>query len=218
MVMKSKMMLATALILFLLVVSSPACAQGTDEGLTGQETAFSPSSKFGMQFGTAFTTGGYGGSMFTNTISPHLGLDVSRDFHLELGTIFSSGQIRGGSTVAPFGLAGDHGAVQNLQGQRMFSTTIYAYGSYKVNPRLSLTGGTWVERRDMGEFDQQMNPMAFDTNPRGMMFGFDYKVTDNLRFGAEINMSSGVNPFNPLHQHQFSPHRFNSSMPFYRRN
>ncbi|MFP4468707.1 MAG: hypothetical protein ACLFN2_07045 [Bacteroidales bacterium] len=216
--MKLKMVFATLLILLLLAVSSPACAQGNDEGLLKRETAFSPSPQFGMQFGTAFTTGGYGGSMFTNTISPHLGLDVSKNFHLEVGTIVSSSQIRGGGTIAPFGLANNHGQMQNLQGQRMFSTTIYAYGSYKVNSRLSLTGGTWVERRDMDEYGQQMNPMAFDTNPRGMMFGFDYKVNDNMRFGAEINMSSGVNPFNPLDQHHVYPHRNPGSMPFYRRN
>ena len=206
------------MLLLILAVSPPVGAQDVNERLLKQEAAFSPSSKFGMQFGTAFTTGGYWGSMFTNTISPHLGLDVSRNFHLEVGTIFSSGQVRGGSVNAPFGLAGEHGAVQDLQGQRMFSTTVYAHGSYKVNSKLSLTGGTWVERRDMGRVDQQVNPMAFDTNPRGMMFGFDYKVSDNLRFGAEINMSSGVNSFNPLHQHQFSPHRITGPVPFYRRN
>ncbi len=216
--MKVKMMLAAMLILFLLAVSSPVSAQGMDERLPEQETEFSASSQFGMQLGTSFSTGGYGGSMFTSTISPHFGLEVSRNFHLEVGTIFSSGQFRGSPAIAPFGLAGESGAIENLHGQRMFSTTVYAFGSYKVNPRLSLTGGTWVERRDMGAIDQQMNPMAFDTNPRGMMFGFDYKVTDNFRFGAEINMSSGVNPFNPLQQHQFSPHRIPGPMPFYRRN
>lgn len=216
--MKVKMIPATALILLLLAVSCPAGAQGIDDGLLKRETAFSPSPQFRMQFGTAFTTGGYGGSLFTNTISPHLGLDVNKNFHLEVGTIFSSSQIRGGATIAPFGLASDHRQTQNLQGQRMFSATVYAHGSYKVNSRLSLTGGTWVERRDMGGYDQQMNPMAFETNPRGMMFGFDYKVNDNLRFGAEINMSSGVNSLNPLHQHQFSPHRTPGPMPIYRRN
>jgi len=216
--MKVKIILATLLLLLVMAVSSPGFAQDVDGRLLEQEAAFTPSPQFGMQFGTSFTAGGYGGSMFSQTISPHLNWDLSRNFHLEVGTVFSSGQFRGGSAIAPFGLAGEPSAMQSLEGQRFFSTTVYAYGSYKVNPRLSLTGGTWVERNDMGTVDRQMNPMAFDTNPRGMMFGVDYKITDNLRFGAEINMSSGVNPFNPLQQGHFSPHRAPGPMPFYRRN
>ncbi len=217
-IMKVRIILAALLLMLVMAVFSPGFAQDVDGRLLEQEAAFSPSPQFGMQLGTSFTAGGYGGSMFSQTISPHLGWDLSKNFHLEVGTVFSSGKLRGNSPVAPFGLAGENTAMQGIEGQRFLSATVYAYGSYRVNPRLSLTGGTWVERNDMGTVDPQMNPMAFDTNARGMMFGVDYKITDNLRFGAEVSMSSGVNPFNPLQQGHFSPHRYPAPMPFYRRN
>ena len=60
-----------------------------------------------------------------------------------------------------------------------------------------------MERNNMDMPEMRMNPMAFDTNPRGMVFGFDYRVSDNFSFGAEVNVSRGYNPFNPLYNRGF---------------
>ena len=81
---------------------------------------------------------------------------------------------------------------------RLFSNTVYAFGAYRLNPHLTITGGTWVENNNFGAFQPRMNDQAFNLNPRGVMLGFDYKVSENFSFGAQFNMSGGYNPFSPF--------------------
>jgi len=57
--------------------------------------------------------------------------------------------------------------------------------------------------------DMHMNPMAFDMRSHGATFGFDYRVSENFSFGAQLNMSSGANPYHPL----FNRHYFGSGLP-----
>jgi hypothetical protein len=161
---------------------------------------FSTSPDFGLQLGSSFSTG-FGGSMFTQSIAPHLRFDPSKNFSLVFGSVISSSNL--GSAFMGSGINGAP--------NRFLSTTIYALGAYSVNPRLTLTGGTWVERNNMNFMNNQMNPQAFNLNAGGMMMGMEYRITENLRFGAEVNVSRGHNPFNMYS----NPAYF--SNPFHRR-
>jgi hypothetical protein len=201
--MKTRILISCIVIAVVLLFTSPAVAQFTNP-------------QFGMQFGSVLSsTGGFGNS-FTNSIAPRLNLGVTKDFHLEVGTIFSSTRFNG---AIPFYGVQPNGNETSLfnQNSGMFSTTMYAFGVYQVNPRLSISGGTWLERTNFDMTETAMNPYPFDNNPRGMMLGLDYKVTENLRFGFEVSASSGMSPMSPgLYQHSAFPGGYNNRNPFSR--
>lgn len=159
------------------------------ELLDGEYTLFSSRPALGMQMGSTFSTG-FGGSLFTQSFGPHLQFQPGQNFSLVVGTIFSTSNISGGSPM-----------FMNVSGtempNRFLSNTVYAFGAYQVNPRLTITGGAWTEQNNFSMMHNQMNHQAFDINARGMMMGMDLKITENLRFGAEISVSRGQNPFNP---------------------
>ncbi len=159
------------------------------ELLTDDYSLFNARPAFGMQMGSTFSTG-FGGSMFTQSFAPHLQFRPGQNFSLMVGTIFSTSNISG---VAPM--------FMNVSGaempDRFLSNTMYAFGAYQLNPRLTITGGAWTEQNNFNMMHNQMNPQAFDMNARGMMMGMDLRITENLRFGAEVSFSRGHNPFNP---------------------
>ncbi len=172
--------------------------------------------QFGMQFGSSFTTAGASGSLFSNSIAPRLNMDVGKDFHLEVGTIFTTSRFNG--VAQGYGMHA-YGSESLLfdQPSGMNSATTYAFGVYRLNPKLSISGGTWFERTSFDMSETTMNPYAMSYNPRGMMLGLDYKVTENLRFGVEVSASSGVSPMtHGLYQHSAFPGGFHNHNPFHR--
>lgn len=201
-------------LVFLLSISAPLSGQ-EGSGLFKETPVYASAPHFGLQAGTMFSSGFGGGSMFTHSLAPSFNWDISRRFNIGFGTIFSSSSMNGMNAFFPYmpHMAGGE-SMSLFQNQRLFSTSLYVSGAYQVNPRLTLIGTTWMERNNLQEMG--INPDAFSTNPRGMMFGFDYRVTENFSFGAEINISSGYNPFNPLVGRNFYGPGFHSPSPFHR--
>ncbi len=183
---------------------------------TAQVNAQFANPRFGMQFGSMFTAGGAYGNMFSNSIAPRLNMDLSKDFHLEVGTIFSTSRFSGSPGQGLF----SYGSESTLfdQPAAMNSATMYAFGVYRLNPKLSISGGTWFERTNFDMSQTTMNPYAMNQNPRGMMLGLDYRVTENLRFGVEVSASSGMSPMTApgLYQHSAFPGGFYNHNPFHR--
>jgi hypothetical protein len=187
-------------------------AQGINNSGSGlfSNNATSSSPRFGMQVGSSFSTGFAGSGMFSQSIAPHLTLKPGKNFNIIAGSVLSTSSFSGGS---PF-MSG--GAAPN----RFYSTTVYALGAYQLNPRVTLTGGAWGERNNMNammfgsQMGPQMNPQAFNMNAGGVMVGLDYRITEKISFGAEINLSRGPNPFNPYMNHN----PYNNHNPFYKRN
>lgn len=223
--MNARVAFTGVFLVFLLVAVSPVGGQqAAAQGLLKQRPVYSSTPHFGMQFGTMAGVGLSGGSLFSHSLAPAINWDISRRFSLQAGTIFSTTTMNGMNPMFPFTPHMAGGEAMNTMGsQRMFSSMFYVFGAYQVSPRLTLTGGTWMERSHVDLPEMRMNPQAFDTNPRGMVFGFDYRVTENFSFGAEINVSRGYNPFNPLYNRGYydpafggvrSP--FASPSPFHR--
>lgn len=172
--------------------------------LSKENSIFSSKPDFGLQLGSSFSNGFGGSSFFTQSIAPHMQLQPHRNFRLIVGTTLSTTSFGGNAPVMGF--------AQEQLPQRYFSNTVYAFGAYQLNPRLTLTGGAWTEQNNLNLMQNQMNPQAFDLNARGMMMGMDYKITENLRFGAELSFSKGQNPFSP-----YSGYGNQYSSPFHRR-
>lgn len=195
--MKTKYLLILSLFFFPALLFGQGFNQNETDSdlLSGDYSILNSSPVFGVQMGSSFTTGFGGGSLFSQSVAPHIQFRPGQKFSLVVGSVFSTGSFGGNTPLAMQSSGG------GLFPDRMYSTTVYALGAYQVNSRLVITGGAWAEKNNMGMmFSPQMNPQAFEMNPRGMMMGMEYKITENLRFGAEINVSQGYNPFNPYRQ------------------
>jgi hypothetical protein len=220
--MSARVFFVATFLVLLLQVSTPLSGQGTLLRKPASELpVFSSSPQLDLQLGTMFSTGFQGSSMFTHAVAPALNWDISRRFNLQVGTILSSSFMNGNNAFFPFSphMAGGE-AMHAPFSQRSFGATMYAAGAYQVNPRLTLIGSAWMDRHQMPEMT--MNPMAMNTNFHGANFGFDYRVTENFSFGAQFNVSSGYNPYNPLNNmgmYGFGvPGSFYSPAPFHKNN
>ncbi|TVR41364.1 MAG: hypothetical protein EA394_06270 [Bacteroidia bacterium] len=206
--------------IFLFIGSSLLAQDGAESLLYERDGLFDPTPRMSMQLGSSFSTGWWGGNMFVHSLAPRMNWDMSQNFHLEVGTIFSSARM---NTMEGMFLFGPHftdgGSMPGSQPGTLFSSTVYAAGAYRVNPRLSLIGATWLERIDHDyRGGTPLNPYAMQQNPKGMMLGFDYRVSENFRFGAEVSFSTGYHPFSNM---QMQRHPFGglyNPMPFHRQN
>lgn len=189
--MRTYSLIVILLTLVFMFNSSPVRAQQLVEKQSPFQQEGKPS--FSLQLGSSFSTGFGGMNLFSQTISPQLSWNINPRWSLTAGTMISSSRMNG---FGPF-LSQDQSAP--MQAGRITGTTVYAFGAYQASERLTLTGGSWVERNHMPAMDARMNPQALNLNAHGMMMGMEYRISDNLRFGAEVRMSSGYNPFNPFH-------------------
>ena len=165
---------------------------GSNPGVTGH-SLFTPD--FDLTLGSSFTTG-FGGLFSTQSISPRLSFEPGKNFNLVIGSFLSTSQLSSGGSIPGFNSQLSNGASNSFM-----SATFYAMGSYNVNPRFTITGGGWVERNNLNPVQYQMNPQAFNLNAGGMVMGMEYRISDNLKFGAQINVSRGHNPFQ-THYHR----------------
>jgi hypothetical protein len=81
--------------------------------------------------------------------------------------------------------------------QNITSTFIYAEGEYLVNPRLLVTAKGYKTIATFSE--PTMNPRALDLDGGGVSVGFNYKITENFHFGAEVGVNKGNTPYNPYY-------------------
>jgi len=52
--------------------------------------------------------------------------------------------------------------------------------------------------KEIYRFDEpRINPRALDLDGGGVSFGFQYKVTDNFHFGAQVGFRKGTTPYSP---------------------
>lgn len=154
--------------------------------------------RLGMVAESSFTSGLGSYSMFNQSFAPFLEFKPDQKWTFSFGTLLSNTNVSGSYALQPSARA-------QAQSQGMFSTTLWASGAYQVNPRLTLTGASWLERNNLNTADMPMGPYALSNNSRGMMLGMDYRISEKFRFGAEINVSSGYNPFHPFNPYNRSP-------------
>jgi hypothetical protein len=150
---------------------------------------------FGLDMGTAFTTFGRHGSLFTNYLAPEIRYQAAPRLHFSTGIVLSTGFMPGS------GLEGS--------GNRFNRVLVYAEGAYRLNPRLTI-GGMVVKELD-NDFQRQMHAFQKNSGFQSVGMSVDYKITDNMRIGARFNITEGrpyyyTDPANPfIRRSPFSP-------------
>ncbi len=174
------------------------------------ENSFSLTPDFGLMLGGSFMQFQGSGSLFSQTISPTMSWQISPDFRISAGAFISNynpGTTSSFPEISMNSEIQEYGMFQN----NLTSSMFFVAGAYDISSRLTITGAGW--------YDQNKTSMLFNNNLmhnndiKGMMLGLDYKFSENFRFGAEINISSGYNPFMPINHgfhNQSGFNRFNT--------
>ncbi|MBS4012170.1 MAG: hypothetical protein KGZ97_00220 [Bacteroidetes bacterium] len=203
-------------ILFLISLFSFAVVSNAnnDKPLFGnkpiEENSFSLKPELGLTVGGSFMQFSQYGSLFSQSIAPNLSWTPSKRLRITAGALVSNFNA---GTSSFSGLSFSSATSTNGLNQGNFvSSLFYVAGSFDLNSRLTISGA--------GYYDQNKTSMLFQTNNmnfnnneiKGMMLGLDYKISGNIRFGAEINFNSGYNPLSPFNQGYYN------NSPFRRHN
>ncbi len=126
-------------------------------------------------------------------VAPFMSYRFSPKFRLDVGGIYQ--QAFGGfNNYQGFGLGGNGG---NLM--------LFARGNYLVNDRLIISGAVYktfdTNKPTNTELINKKN--SFDNY--GVSVAVDFKITEHLTIGAQINYSNGNN--NPFYQSQNNPYQ-----------
>jgi hypothetical protein len=80
--------------------------------------------------------------------------------------------------------------------------SVFTQGQYSVNSRLTVSGSAY---KQVNSTVHSMNPKALDYGMQGVSVGFDYKITEGIHVGAQINFQNNTNPYyNPYYR--YSPY------------
>ena len=142
---------------------------------------------FGFQAGASVFMSGRKDALFSSYIAPELRFHVSPRIQINTGIIYSQGFLPG--------------IGENLYGTsdgRYDSFSFYAEGQYHLTEKFSLSG---MVLKDLGAtMDPKIKAFQKNTGMQSMGIGAQYKITDNMSFGAQIRFSDGT-PMNQLNRH-----------------
>jgi hypothetical protein len=156
---------------------------------------------FGMEMGSAFGFSSGNGSLFGVYVSPSIRYKVSPKFNINFGATISNSNFI--NYINPFDFENTARFNNNIT-----QTFLYAEGQYMMNNRLMINAKGYKE---IYRFDEpKINPRALDLNGGGVAFGFQYKVTDNFHFGAQIGIRKGTTPYSHYQSGLFSQPGFGS--------
>jgi hypothetical protein len=191
-------------IVLVFFVTSSVIAQDLDEIVLSDTAVFQNDVKpirkklhtgFNVNTGYMVTSKGKGGPYMS--LSPHIIYPVTDKFYLNAG--ISAGF---GNMYLPYYITGEES--QMLPMTQMF---IHASGNYVVNNKLTVSGSAYKRIVDVKNPNSSLQPST-SIDYQGLSVGFNYKITDNISFGAQIHFNSPSN-YNSL----YSPYGY--SVPPY---
>ena len=147
---------------------------------------------FGFQAGSSVAMSGHSKTMFSSYIAPEIRFKVSHRFQLNTGVIYSQ-QYLPAVQERLYGAAG----------LRNDAFLMFAEGEYYLNERISLSG---LIMKEIGtSIDPRINAFNKNAGFQTMGVGVHYRVTDNLQFGVQMQISDGHPPYhsNPYYRNSF---------------
>jgi hypothetical protein len=156
-----------------------------------------------FDIGTSFSNIGGFGSMFTNYISPQISYPLSEKLNLQVGGILSTNFLTGqGTTIPSF--------TGNLKNNTFSQYLLYAKGIYKLSDKLEIRSSVIKSINNAPDLFK-MNSNMLNLNYESYSLGFDYKLSNSVRFGANFNI---INDKNPYYLRPFG-NKINGISPFY---
>lgn len=148
--------------------------------------------RFSLELGTGFSSFSSGAGMMENYISPTVEFDVSPSFTLVAGGSFSFNQY----SNLPQSVVVNNNSISSRQG--MTDHSLFVAGKYMISENLFMTGTVYREEGNLPMLMMNpgnMNHGIMDYKNQGMSMGIQYRISDNLHFGAEVGVNRTNNPY-----------------------
>lgn len=147
---------------------------------------------FSMEMGVGVTGSKYGVGSYTY-LSPFLSYKVSPKFRLDVGASYIQG-------------FNNTGINEYFFGKNPSYLSLFARGNYLVNDKLLISGAVYktFDLNQPQTTELTTNKRTFDNY--GVMLGAEYKITENLTIGAQVNFSdrnSNYFPGSDYYQNDF---------------
>lgn len=162
-----------------------------------------PRIQYRLDVGTAYNSFGGAVSFMSSYLSPSIRYRVSPKLNLYVG-----------GTIVYNHAAGSNSASESFMGSGNDpSYQFHLYGNYHVTDKLVVDGS--FTKTKMNQLGFGLYPYRMNSNYESYSLGINYRVANSFHIGAQINVSNGMNPY--YFSDPFSPGRFNSYDPFYRK-
>ena len=138
-----------------------------------------------MEMGVGISGSKYGAGAYTY-MSPFLSYRVSPKFRLDVGASYIQGFNNSGINDFYFG-------------KNPACLSLFARGNYLVNDKLLISGAVYKTFDLTQPQTSDLNSQKRSLNNYGIMVGAEYKVTENLTIGAQLNFSDRNTNYNPLY-------------------
>ena len=168
---------------------------------------------FSMEMGVGVSGSKYGSGTYTYA-SPFLTYRVSPKFRLDVGASYIQGFNNNGINEFYFG-------------KNPACLSVFARGNYLVNDKLLISGAVYKTFDLNQPQTSDLNSQKKSLNNYGIMVGAEYKITENLTIGAQVNFSDrnpayypgsyyNQNDFNQGFHHGINQyHGFGGMRPYY---
>lgn len=147
-----------------------------------------------MEMGVGISGSKYGAGAYTY-LSPFLSYRVSPKFRLDVGASYIQG-------------FNNSGINEYFFGKNPAYLSVFARGNYLVSDKLLISGAVYkmfdLNKPETSDILSQKKKF----NNYGVMLGVDYKITENLTIGAQINFSDRNPYYYPgsyYNQNEFGP-------------
>ena len=160
-----------------------------------------PRVRYSLNLGTSFSGGSMYGNVLQSWIAPELSYKVSNDLDLNFGVMFSNNYMPNAS------LAYSSGNELNAASSWL-TTTLYVSGTYYVNEDLIVTG---TVLKSIDQTPVWAKNSFMDRNYESLSFSVDYRLSDAVHLGLDLNFNRGnnpwyINPARPYGLNPFSPY------------
>ncbi|HOY30505.1 MAG TPA: hypothetical protein PKW80_01375 [Bacteroidales bacterium] len=140
-----------------------------------------------MEMGVGVNGSKYGAGAYTY-MSPFLSYSVSPKFRLDVGASYIQGFNNSGKNEFYFG-------------KNPSCLSVFARGNYLVSDKLLVSGAVYKTFDLNQPQTSDLNSQKRSLNNYGIMVGAEYKITENLTIGAQLNFSDRNTNYNPLYPH-----------------
>ncbi len=159
--------------------------------------------QYNLNIGTVFSTFGGAGSLMSSYLSPSIRYRITPKLYLQIG----------GSMLYSYPTGGSPSGEPTMAAGNDPSYHLYLNGTYRVSERLVIDGS--LIKGKMNQYSYGLYPYRMNGDYESYSLGFNYRIAKSLHFGAQINVSNGLNPY--YYSDPFNPGRLNTYDPFYRR-
>jgi hypothetical protein len=143
--------------------------------------------RFSFDVGASFSNIGGFGSVFTNYLSPQINYPLSGKINLQIGGIIATNYLAGSGLMIP----DFNGTLKNSSfSQYLF----YTKGVYQLNDKIKIRSSV-IKSIDNTPDIFKMNSYPLNMNYENYSIGFDYKISNSVRFGATFNLMNSRNPY-----------------------